>query len=153
MKSTRYFLLTICLFGSISAYSQEMLKQSQALAGTWQMVVAIKGEQNQLLFRYLPLFKILNANGTFCNLQIDLRSGRAHFNQEGRFNIQTDSTYIEHIEKSPHASYAGIESPMKYKFIPEEKVLLTQYFNPDTKQWIPEMWIRVEIPEKSNPEK
>ncbi len=151
LKSISYLLMAVCICCSIPAYSQEETKPSHPLTGVWQMAMMMKGNDNdQFSIRCLPAFKILNADGSFYNMQIGNYSqvGRAHFNQEGTYVIETDSTYTEYIAKSPHESYEGIKSPMKYQVVPEHGILLTQYWNPDTKVWMPEMWIRVETPKK-----
>ncbi len=151
MKRVRCFLLMACIGVVASVFAQdeaqEKAEEGRPLVGIWQMVLPANVSNTDFSLRYLPVFKVLNSDGTFCNMQFPGQGRRALFNQEGTYVIDTDSTYTERIVKSPHADYKGISNPLKYKVTEDKKMLFTQYWNPTAEEWMPEMWLRVETPE------
>lgn len=119
-------------------FSQEKEPETTPLAGVWQQVV-ISNDGLLTTTQYVPFFKILGKEGSFCNLQIT--NGKAFYTQEGTYTVTSDSTYTESIEHSPILGFSSLKNPLKYRLEKENRILFVQW-SKGGRQFT-EMWVRV----------
>lgn len=132
--SACFLLMAVCLVAPVQTV-QANKKIKQHLTGIWQ---ATRNGQRGLFF------KILNADGTFCNFGLVKQDGTFGYSQKGTFKVTSDSTYTEAIEESPSSIYIDHKSTLKFRLSENGKELQIEWFSPETKKWTPETWIKVE---------
>lgn len=125
-------LMAACLATSVQTASAQQ-QNAQKITGIWQKLY--NGKKTLL-------FKILNADGSYCNFGIASQDGTFSYSQQGTFKVTSDSTYTENIQKS-HTGFQG-ESHMKYRLRKFGKELYTEWFSSQAQEWMPELWIKVE---------
>lgn len=146
LRNLLFVLFILSLFPPVSLCAQDEEGKGNRLAGVWQQIVSVNQSAGSIVYR--PFFKILNADGTFCNLQLMGGQERAFFSHEGSYSVLSDSVYVEHIEKSPYREYKGMESQQKYRLAEgDTDFLFIQNKHPKTGIWTSELWVRVKSPE------
>lgn len=112
------------------------------LEGIWQNQSPSRNENGKFLLRPSGFFKTLTKDGKVYNMTII--GYKAVFSHTGRYYITSDSTYVEQIKGSYSNQYKGHDTPMRYKYLPKEKILFMQYWEPKNQKWNPEIWKKVE---------
>lgn len=148
MKSVRNLTLSflalcaLCLTACpLQAGEAGEAARSDSLVGIWQQMSTrkVKGLKQ---VGYELFFKILNADGTFCNVSI-LSNGQAVYSQRGTYEVLDDEYYIEHIEYSPIARFNETSNRLRYSFQRGGKRMVLLWYNPSVDCWVPELWQRV----------
>ena len=119
--------------------------QTEKLAGVWQMCAVRKYGNGEQSIIYIPMFKVLNADGTFFNLQqMDDKSPGALF-ATGTWEVKSESTYVESLESiSTDVSSQGKDNVITFRLTDNDEILHTYYTMPGNGAEGSETWHRVE---------
>lgn len=118
---------------------------TEKLTGVWQMCRMLKTEDGEKTILYAPMFKVLNADGTFFNLQqMDDKSPGALF-ATGTWEVRSEATYAECLTSiSTDPSSQGKENIMTFRLTDNDEILHTYYTMPGNGANGQETWHRVE---------
>lgn len=138
----RSLLTCIILFFGVfmTAFSQ---KGTNKLAGVWQFCSEIEQENGVKVMACSPIWKVLQADGKFCQFILAYKDGMCALTHEGTYEINSDNTYTEHI--SQHAvdkKLIGTNTVLEYRFVNDDMVVLTFKLQ-DRKDEFREIWKRV----------
>lgn len=123
---------------SVSAGTQRKVK----LVGVWQQVQRDAQNGRQM---NLPVWKVLQADGTFCVFLIADKSGQCIITNEGRYEVKNDSSLVERVTGSiTDPSLVGIGNELTYKFIGKDEMHVT-YRMPSATTDANETWVRVKL--------
>lgn len=136
--------VSLLLLFPFSRLEAQVVDAKPTIVGVWQKAMYQQGYPLPTV-RYMPIFKFLNEDGSF--YQMDTHNRKAFIIHVGTFDIKSDTSYVEHITKSPYRGFTGRHSEVKYHLDPTGKTLTTEWYNTETKAWEPEMYIRIEAPE------
>lgn len=135
------FLLTLALLAPLSM-SAEPTKKKGELAGIWQQVDT--NEQDGNMMR-LPVWKVLQKDGSFCVFLIAGKSGQSIIANQGTYAQTSDSTYTERLTGSiTNDELVGKENTIVYHFASKDR-LLVKYQLPGSKVTAVETWVRVKL--------
>lgn len=154
-KITTYFFTAflLCFISTVKAQSKTEIKKN-VLEGIWMLKAEKKS--NNLEMGYIPsppaTFKIISSDGKFINFST--RGNNAVIGTDGLCHIESDSIYIETIERSVIPSLVGKNNKLIYK-LNNNKLFLKFYLeknsiNQTVNIWIEEIWEKIEMP-KTNP--
>ncbi len=118
---------------------------TEKLTGVWQMCRMLKTGDGEKTILYAPMFKVLNADGTFFNLQqMDDKSPGALF-ATGTWEVRSEATYAECLTSiSTDPSSQGKENIMTFRLTDNDEILHTNYTMPGNGANGQETWHRVE---------
>ena len=118
---------------------------TEKLTGVWQMCRILKTGDGEKTILYAPMFKVLNADGTFFNLQqMDDKSPGALF-ATGTWEVRSEATYAECLTSiSTDPSSQGKENIMTFRLTDNDEILHTYYTMPGNGANGQETWHRVE---------
>jgi thiol-disulfide isomerase/thioredoxin len=118
---------------------------TEKLTGVWQMCRVLKTGDGEKTILYAPMFKVLNADGTFFNLQqMDDKSPGALF-ATGTWEVRSEATYAECLTSiSTDPSSQGKENIMTFRLTDNDEILHTNYTMPGNGANGQETWHRVE---------
>lgn len=118
---------------------------TEKLTGVWQMCRMLKTGDGEKTILYAPMFKVLNADGTFFNLQqMDDKSPGALF-ATGTWEVRSEATYAEYLTSiSTDPSSQGKENIMTFRLTDNDEILHTNYTMPGNGANGQETWHRVE---------
>ena len=118
---------------------------TEKLTGVWQMCRMLKTGDGEKTILYAPMFKVLNADGTFFNLQqMDDKSPGALF-ATGTWEVRSEATYAECLTSiSTDPSSQGKENIMTFRLTDNDEILHTYYTMPGNGANGQETWHRVE---------
>ena len=118
---------------------------TEKLTGVWQMCRMLKTGDGEKTILYAPMFKVLNADGTFFNLQqMDDKSPGALF-ATGTWEVRSEATYAECLTSiSTDPSSQGKENIMTFRLTDNDEILHTYYTMPGNGADGQETWHRVE---------
>lgn len=118
---------------------------TEKLTGVWQMCRVLKTGDGEKTILYAPMFKVLNADGTFFNLQqMDDKSPGALF-ATGTWEVRSEATYAECLTSiSTDPSSQGKENIMTFRLTDNDEILHTYYTMPGNGADGQETWHRVE---------
>lgn len=119
--------------------------QTEKLTGVWQMCRVLKTGDGEKTIHYAPMFKVLNADGSFFNLQqMDDKSPAALF-ATGTWEVRSEATYAECLTSiSTDPSSQGKENIMTFRLTDNDEILHTYYSMPGNGYEGRETWHRVE---------
>lgn len=144
MKKLLSIVFSLCLFAGVQAQSQH------PLMGVWQQQTQERGGR----VINLPVWKLIQGDGTFCTMLIINRDAKTIKSMEGSYTILSDSTYAEHVTASVfNPELKGKASTLHYKFITPDQVVIT-YQMPGALTASSEIWARVKLevpPRKPEP--
>jgi thiol-disulfide isomerase/thioredoxin len=118
---------------------------TEKLTGVWQMCRMLKTGDGEKTILYAPMFKVLNADGTFFNLQqMDDKSPGTLF-ATGTWEVRSEATYAEYLTSiSTDPSSQGKENIMTFRLTDNDEILHTNYTMPGNGANGQETWHRVE---------
>ena len=118
---------------------------TEKLTGVWQMCRMLKTGDGEKTILYAPMFKVLNADGSFFNLQqMDDKSPGALF-ATGTWEVRSEATYAECLTSiSTDPSSQGKENIMTFRLTDNDEILHTYYTMPGNGADGQETWHRVE---------
>ena len=119
--------------------------QAEKLTGVWQMCMIGKNSDGEQAIIYFPMFKVLNADGTFFNLQqVDDKSPGALF-VTGTWEVKSEATYVKSLESiSTDVSSQGKDNVITFRLTDNDEILHTYYTMPGNGAEGHETWHRVE---------
>ena len=119
--------------------------QAEKLTGVWQQCRVIPGGDGEKTILYAPMFKVLNADGTFFNLQqMDDKSPGALF-ATGTWEVRSEATYAECLTSiSTDPTSQGKENVLTFRLSDNDEILHTYYTMPGNGAEGSETWHRVE---------
>lgn len=120
------------------------------LCGIWQNCF-ISMEQNKPVVHFTPYMKVLNSDGSFVNMGIRTDSQCCFIRTMGRWSVESDSVYVEHIDRSiTTPGIIGRDNKIHFLLQGDDFVVL-KYKIPGNKQWGIEYWVRVIEPDRIEP--
>lgn len=130
---TLFFALCLCL----GIQAQNM----HPLMGIWQQ----QSQDRDGRVINLPVWKLIQGDGTFCTMLIINRDAKTIKSMEGTYAITSDSTYIESVSKGIfNPELNGKASTLRYKFLTPDQVVIT-YQMPNQLTATSEIWGRVKL--------
>ena len=94
MKHYLLFALSLLVFTGLQASPN---KRQKALPGVWQQVQVSKHDGHTI---HLPVWKVMQNDGTFCTFLIASQKGTCIITNEGRYEVTSDSTFVEYVTGS-----------------------------------------------------
>ena len=153
MKQFSHFLfvLILLLTGSVSVMGQKHSKPD--IRGIWQMCFYVSSNQDMVgELKPSNSFKMLTDNGRFINMTVIPNHG-AIIIGEGKYKVNSDSVYTEHVEKSidlPQLS--GADNVLHFSLKDSNELMVLKYFiakdnnGNEINSWVYETWKKVEMP-------
>ena len=139
MKKT-FFLLAALLPAALCATSSH--DNATDLIGVWQQVQTSKTDGHLM---QLPVWKVMQKDGTFCTFLIANEHGQSVITNQGRFTVVNDSTVTEHINGSiTDPELVGKENRITYHFDGKDKIHVS-YRMPGATRDGQEDWVRVKL--------
>lgn len=119
-------------------------EQKQRLTGIWQQCLPMTTNDGGRQIRFLPHFKILSSDGTFCNMSQANSVAPAALFTTGEWRVTSDSTFVEHIATNANSVYEGKDNELTFRLPMGNQVLEVFYTMPGDTRRIREAWIRVQ---------
>ncbi len=119
-------------------------EQKQRLTGIWQQCLPMTTNDGGRQIRFLPHFKILSSDGTFCNMSQASSVAPAALFATGEWRITSDSTFVEHLATNANSVYEGKDNELTFRLPMGNQVLEVFYTMPGDTRRIREAWIRVQ---------
>ena len=117
--------------------------QKAVLTGIWQQCLPMNNNGN-FQVRFMPHFKILSGDGTFCNMSQANSVAPAALFTTGEWRVTSDSTFVEHIATNANSVYEGKDNELTFRLPMGNQVLEVFYTMPGDTRRIREAWIRVQ---------
>lgn len=119
--------------------------QAEKLTGVWQRCHVLQSGDGEKTTIYAPMFKVLNADGTFFNLQmIDDKSPGSLF-ATGTWEVKSEATYAESLASiSTDPTSQGKDNVITFRLTDNDEILHTYYTMPGNGADGSETWHRVE---------
>lgn len=125
----------LCLALGLAAQSRH------PLMGVWQQ----QTQQGGGRIVNLPVWKLIQGDGTFCTMLIVNTEAKTIKSMEGTYTITSDSTYAEHVAVNVfNPELNDKESTLHYKFLTPDQLIIT-YQLPGALTPGSEIWKRVKI--------
>lgn len=119
-------------------------EQKARLTGIWQQCLPMTTNDGGRQIRFLPHFKILSSDGTFCNMSQASSVAPAALFATGEWRITSDSTFVEHLATNANSVYEGKDNELTFRLPMGNQVLEVFYTMPGDTRRIREAWIRVQ---------
>ena len=123
--------------------------QKAVLTGIWQQCLPMNNNGN-FQVRFMPHFKILSGDGTFCNMSQANSVAPAALFTTGEWRVTSDSTFVEHIATNANSVYEGKDNELTFRLPMGNQVLEVFYTMPGDTRRIREAWIRAEGQRRSH---
>ena len=112
------------------------------LQGIWQQVQTSCTDGHTML---LPVWKVMQADGTFCTFLIANQSGQSIITNEGRYEVKDDSTVVEQVTGSiTDPELVGTHNKLTYTFKGKDAMHVS-YRMPGASRDGHEDWVRVKL--------
>lgn len=135
---TKLFLL-LALLAPLGASAQG---SRPAITGVWQQVQQAKGDGHLMK---LPVWKVMQNDGSFCTFLIANESGQSIITNEGRYEQTNDSTIVEHITGSiTDPDLIGKSNTLTYQLRQADQMSVS-YTVPGSSRANHETWVRVKL--------
>ena len=137
-------MLALSMTATNKKNSNKFAEQKARLTGIWQQCLPMTTNDGGRQIRFLPHFKILSSDGTFCNMsQVNSVAPAALF-ATGEWRITSDSTFVEHLATNANSVYEGKDNELTFRLPMGNQVLEVFYTMPGDTRRIREAWIRVQ---------
>jgi len=154
MKKTFFFIiLLVCIKTPAQTQTKTEIKKN-LLEGLW--LFRAQRTSNALDKGFIPTtpgtFKMVASDGKFTNFSIN--GYNAMIGTDGYGHIESDSIYVESVQRSIIPSLVGKDNRLVYKL--KNNNLYLKFFlekntiDQDVNIWIEEIWEKIEMP-KANP--
>lgn len=145
--------LMLCFISSIKAQSKPEIKKN-ILEGLWMFKAEKTSDKIEKGFiQTIPgTFKIISSDGKFTNFST--RGYNAIIGTDGLCHIESDSIYIESVQRSVIPILIGKDNRLVYKL--DNNKLYLKFFleknaiNQDVNIWIEEIWEKIQMPNDTN---
>lgn len=122
------------------------VKSPEPFEGIWQMALIQNANEEEVKARFLPIFKIYGADGTFKNISFANGMGAGMLMTHGMFKTSKKGKYTESIKASAtDPAIVGKDNVLQYKYI-KPHVILISYQLPNLPQPSLELWLKVKMP-------
>lgn len=139
MKILSILLFTLCFSANVCA---ENAPKAKKLVGVWQQVQKSPADGHTMR---LPVWKVMQADGSFCTFLIANPQGQSIITNEGSFKVENDSVFIEHITGSvTDPGLIGKDNHLTFKFEGNDKISVS-YNAQGAMRAGNETWIRVKL--------
>lgn len=138
MKTMITLLALLATAGSMSAEN----KYGERFEGVWQQVQYTKPDAAPIR---LPVWKVMQTDGSFCTFLIANQSGKSIITNEGTYKVTSDSMVVEHVTGSiTDPTLVGKNNRITYQFKDKDEVNVT-YRMPGASRDGHETWVRVKL--------
>lgn len=135
------------LFALLAPPSLNAQRSQTGIAGVWQQVQQAKSGGRLMK---LPVWKVMQNDGSFCTFLIANESGQSVITNEGRYEQTSDSTITEHITGSiTDPELIGKSNTLTFQ-LRDTGHMAISYCVPGSSRTNHETWVRVklEMPEE-----
>ena len=142
MKTRILHLLALTLMGTANLWAQQALSGGHTLKGVWQQVQT--SSKSQRVMR-LPVWKVLQGDGSFCTFLIGNEAGLSIITNQGRYEPLSDSTYVEYITGSiTDPNLVGKSNTLRFRMSGPD-TMHVRYRVPGASRDGKETWVRVKL--------
>lgn len=132
-----FLLLTLIIPASLNAQ-----KVQTVITGVWQQVQHAKSDGHLMK---LPVWKVMQNDGTFCTFLIANESGQSIITNQGRYEQTNDSTVTEHITASiTDPELVGKSNTLTFRLRDTDHMAVS-YCVPGSSRTNHETWVRVKL--------
>lgn len=136
-------LLLYALLAPLSLCATVNKKTTNQLTGIWQQIQTASPQDKRII--HLPVWKVLQSDGTFTIFLITDKTGQCIIAHEGRYNVTSDSTVVEHVTGSViNSAFVGLSNNITYHFVGKDQLNIT-YQLPGATCSSTESWVRVKL--------
>ena len=119
--------------------------QAEKLTGVWQMCRVLQNGDGEKTIIYTPMFKVLNADGSFFNLQMMDTSSPGALFATGTWEMRSEATYAESLASiTTDPTSQGKDNVITFRLSDNDEILHTYYTMPGNGADGSETWHRVE---------
>jgi len=130
------------LFALLAPSSLNAQKSQAEITGVWQQVQQAKSDGHLMK---LPVWKVMQNDGSFCTFLIANESGQSIITNEGRYEQTSDSTITEHITGSiTDPELIGKSNTLTFQ-LRDTDHLAVSYCVPGSSRTNHETWVRVKL--------
>lgn len=134
-------LLLLVLLAPLSLFAQQSATADK-VKGVWQQVQTAKNDGR--LIR-LPVWKVLQGDGTFCTFLIGDETGLSLITNQGTYEWESDTTFVEHVTGSiTDPQLVGKDNRLYYQFEGND-LMRVRYRVPGASRDGRETWVRVKL--------
>ena len=138
--------LDIMAQNTITVTIDKEVKSPEPFEGVWQMALIQNANEEEVKARFLPIFKVYGADGTFKNISFGNGMGAGMLMTHGMFKASKKGKYTESIKASAtDPAIVGKDNVLQYKYI-KPHIILISYQLPNLSQPSLELWIKVTMP-------
>ena len=137
-------MLALSMTATNKKNGNKFAEQKARLTGIWQQCLPMTTKDGGRQIRFLPHFKILSSDGTFCNMSQASSVAPAALFATGEWRITSDSTFVEHLATNANSVYEGKDNELTFRLPMGNQVLEVFYTMPGDTRRIREAWIRVQ---------
>lgn len=102
--------------------------QIEKLAGTWQLCAIVQGQNGDKQMIYAPMFKVLNADGSFFNLELVDKDSPGALFVTGTWEVLSETSYVERLETiATDPSLQGKDNIMTFRLSDNDEILHISY--------------------------
>lgn len=149
-RRMHYFILLVsCFLLANTVFAHEAAKEeTDQFKGIWQYCPSFRKAADGSL-EGIPgnIFKIFTADGEMTTFQFHPQKGEALITGLGTYEVTSDTTYVECIDKSSNPTVVGKKNLMKFHF--DGKFMYIRFYlekwadGSPCESWQEEVWMRV----------
>ena len=140
MKRLLLILAMATPLGLVAAGNEN--KPKHPLTGVWQQMQTSQSDGHAML---LPVWKVMQADGTFCTFLIANQTGQSIITNQGRYEVTSDSTLVETVSGSiTDPELVGKGNRLTYTF-KNKDTMHVSYRMPGASHDGHEDWVRVKL--------
>lgn len=137
-----FTLFVMVLAWGTMAWASSDKEANRHFVGVWQQVQTSHADGHLML---LPVWKVMQADGTFCTFLIANQNGQSIITNQGSYTVTNDSIVVEHITGSiTDPALVGKGNRLTYHFNGRDKVHVS-YRMPEASRAGHEDWVRVKL--------
>lgn len=141
MKRILFLTLVMAVFCIGIVHAQQTA--DKRLYGVWQQEQTARDNNGKQRIIHLPVWKVIEGNGTFYTFLIAGRDGRSMKMNEGTWTGVSDSIITEHVNRSLTAPQLnGCDNTIRYHFV-DTNLIKIVYRLPNATRDAHETWRRV----------
>ena len=137
-------LLMLALPMTATNKKNEFTQQKKRLTGIWQQCFPMTANDGSVQLRFTPHFKILNSDGTFCNMSQANSLAPAALFATGEWRVTSEKTFVEHLTTNAKSVYEGKDNELTFRLTTNDNILEISYTMPGDQRLSREIWMRVQ---------
>ena len=123
----------------------DLVRQTERLTGIWQHCILVHSKDGGVQPVFRSQFKVLNSDGTFCNLWQAASKAPAALFATGKWHVTSDSTFVEHLSTiATDRGAEGKDNELFFRLVTEDNILQISYTMPGDSRRYQELWVRVQ---------